>query len=435
MNKPLSAGMILVLGSLLTNCSSGNDPMPMSAPTASLRVVHTSPDAPAVDVTGNGTTLATNAPFKAGTAFAKVPAGVVNLKVNAAGTTTTVISASPTLTANKYYTVLAVNRLSAIEPLVIEDDGLMPATGQVKVRVVHAAPLVPAVDVYVTAPSADLGSLSPTLSAVPFKGFSSALQIPAATYQVRVTAAGSKTAVYDSGSVPLTAGADLVLVAVQQGGLGSPVSLLGLTTDAMKPTLEILDANQGYLRVMHASPNTPAVDVLADGSVVLPSVAYPVNSAYLPVNPKTYALKVNVAGTANTAISASLPVTKAQAQSVYAVNFLSSVEPLVVADDLTPPAAGKAKLRVIHASPDAGSVDVLVNGTIVLPNVPFKAAAAYLTVDAGTYTVKLNAAGTATTALSAPVTLVAGKIYTAIAIGSTAGGVANPLALKLITDN
>lgn len=434
MNRTLALGSTLLLGALLTNCSSSSDPAPMATPMTSVRVVHASPDAPSVDVTANGASVVQNAPFKAGTAFAKVPAGVVNLKVNAAGTTTTVINASPTLIANKFYTVMAVNNLSAIEPLVIEDDGTAPTTGQVKVRVVHAAPKVGAVDVYVTAPNADLAVTTPTLANVPFKGFSSALQVPAATYQVRITGTGSKAAVFDSGTVPLAAGSDLVLAAVQQDGLGSPVSLLGLTTDAIKPTLEILDANQGYLRVMHASPDTPAVDVLADNVIVLPNVAYPVNSAYLPVSPKTYGLKVNVAGTSTTAINANLPVTKGLVQSVYAVNFLASVEPFVVADDLTLPAAGKAKLRIIHASPNAGSVDVLVNNAVALSNVPFKTAASYLTVDAGTYSVKLNAAGTSTTAYSTSLTLAGGKIYTAIATGSATAGAANPLTVKLLTD-
>ncbi len=93
-----------------------------------------------------------------------------------------------------------------------------------------------------------------------------------------------------------------------------------------------------------------------------------------------------------------------------------------------------ASLRVVHASPNAGSVDVLVNNAVALLNVPFKSTASYLTVDAGTYSVKLNAAGTSTTAYSTSLTLAAGKIYTAIAIGSATAGTANPLTVKLLTD-
>lgn len=417
---------------LLVGCSSG-DSTPMT-PTSQIRVLHASPDAPAVDVTAGPTTLASNAAYKDATAFRTVPAGSTAVKVNVAGTSTTVINATVNLRSDKVYTVIAANAVASLEPLVIEEDPAAPPSGQVAVRVVHAAPQVGAVDVYVTAPGASLTTATPTLAAVPFKGVSNRLTIPAATYQVRITAAGSKSAVFDSGSVALAAGSNLVLGAVAQDQGASPVTLLGLTRQAGTPKLELPD-NRTLVRVMHASPDAPAVDVLVNGSVALPSVTYPTNSGYLPLGSGATNLKVNLAGTATTALNADLTLVPTQTHSIYAVGFAAGLQSLVVADDLRAPAAGKAKLRVIHASPDAGNVDVLVNGSTALTNVPFKAAASYLVVDAGAYTVKLNAAGTATTALTADVTLAAGKIYTAIAIGSTASGAANPLSLKLITDN
>ena len=45
--------------------------------------------------------------------------------------------------------------------------------------------------------------------------------------------------------------------------------------------------------------------------------------------------------------------------------------------------SGHAQLRVVHASPDAPNVDVLVDGKIVLTNVAYEAASNYLTVSAG----------------------------------------------------
>ena len=52
-------------------------------------------------------------------------------------------------------------------------------------------------------------------------------------------------------------------------------------------------------------------------------------------------------------------------------------------DDSTGPAAGEARVRVVHASPDAPAVDVLVDGAEVLSDVPFRAASDYLDVAAG----------------------------------------------------
>ena len=65
-------------------------------------------------------------------------------------------------------------------------------------------------------------------------------------------------------------------------------------------------------------------------------------------------------------------------------------------DDTTEPTPVTANVRVVHASPDAPNVDVLVDNVVVLTNVPYEAASAYLAVPAGTRNFKVNATGTTT---------------------------------------
>ena len=48
----------------------------------------------------------------------------------------------------------------------------------------------------------------------------------------------------------------------------------------------------------------------------------------------------------------------------------------------------RARVRVVHASPDAPNVDVLLDNKAVLTNVAYKAASAYLTIGAGQHTAK-----------------------------------------------
>lgn len=87
-------------------------------------------------------------------------------------------------------------------------------------------------------------------------------------------------------------------------------------------------------------------------------------------------------------------------------------------DDLTPATGDNAKIRVIHAAPDAPNVDVLANDTILQPleNVPYFTASSYLTVPAGSYDLKVNITATPTTVIDLPATaLNAGSIYTVIA--------------------
>lgn len=432
MKKWLSAviGMAVAVSLAACNGSSSHNNAPAQA---KVRVLHASPDAPAVDVFVNDKAIATNAPFKAATAFSDTNAGRGSVKVNPTGSSTSVISATPDFNAGRFYTIIAANKVASIEPLVIDDDGVAPAAGQLKVRVVHSAPSAPAVDIYVTAPNAGIATATATLANVPFKTISSVLQIAAGSYQIRVTPAGSKVPVFDSGSVALAAGSDLVLVAVDQSAGNSPISLIGLTADPATPRIEISDT-RAKLRVMHASPNAPNVDVLLDGAVVLPNVPYPANSDFLSVPSGARNVKVNAAGTSTTVIDVTPTLVAGKAYTAYATGFLAGIGATLVEDNLTAPTGNNAKIRVIHGSPDAPNVDILANNAAVLTNVPFKAASDYLTVPAGAYNFKVNVAGTTTTATQADVTLVAGRVYTAIAIGSVASTATNKLTIKLLTD-
>jgi hypothetical protein len=199
------------------------------APTeARVRVVHASPDAPSVDVLVDDAQVLSRVPYLASSSYLQVPAGTRNIKVNAAGTSSTVINADLPLTEGTDYTVIASGLVADIAPLVLEDDRSAPSSGNVKVRAVHGAPSVPAVDVYVTAPEADIETATAALTSVPFGAASDYLEVPAGNYRVRVTPAGSKTVVIDSGALPLTAGQVRTAIAVDAPGGGAPFGFLVL---------------------------------------------------------------------------------------------------------------------------------------------------------------------------------------------------------------
>ena len=191
-----------------------------------MRVVHASPDAPSVDVLVDNAKVLSSVPYLGASSYLDVPAGTRNVKVNAAGTSTTVIDADVPVTAGRDYTVIAGGLVSEIAPIVLEDDRTAPAAGNAKVRAVHGAPSAPAVDIYVTAPGADLATATPTLTGVPFGAASDYLSIPAGDYQVRVTPTGTKTVAIDSGPVSLVAGQVRTVIAVDSPDGGAPFGFL-----------------------------------------------------------------------------------------------------------------------------------------------------------------------------------------------------------------
>lgn len=440
----LSKWLLVVAASAgLVACGGGSDPVHVPEQ-AQLRVVHASPDAPNVDVYAAGAKALSNVPYKAASGLLTVNAGDLPVKVTPAGSDAGVISATLKLAKDTLTTVIAVNEVAKIEPLVITESTAKPAAGQARLRVVHAAATAPAVDVYVTAPGADLASTTATLSNVAFKAFSGGLEVPAADYRVRVTPAGSKTVVFDSGTLPVPAGADLLAVAVPQANGSSPISVLLINRGSTANVSEVNDVN-AKLRVVHASPNAPAVDVLANGSAILSNVPFFTASNYLTVEAKKYTVALNAAGTATQALTADLALDKANNYTVFAVGLLAgnpALQYLVAKDDASLPPAGQIKVRVIHASPNAPAVDVYANDALVMSNVSFPAAGAYLKVPAGNYVFKLRVAGAAATsapAFTSPaVSTSAGKIYTVVARGLLPNGTGDSskdFTLTVLNDN
>ncbi len=117
---------------------------------ARVRVVHASPDAPAVDVLVNDSVAFSNVAFKEITDYAELSTATYNIKVVPTGATEpVVIEADLTLNAGQDYTVVAVGKLSDIEPVVLEDNNGIPAAGRTHIRFVHASPDAPSVDVKV----------------------------------------------------------------------------------------------------------------------------------------------------------------------------------------------------------------------------------------------------------------------------------------------
>jgi LPXTG-motif cell wall-anchored protein len=147
------------------------------------------------------------------------------------------------------------------------------------------------------------------------------------------------------------------------------------------------------VRAIHASPDAPAVDIWVNGSIAFSNAPFKGITDY----DTDY--------------------------SVVAVGTLENIEPLVLIDNNSAPALGKAHVRFVHASPDAPAVDIAVTGGPVLfSNIPFKGVGDYLPVDAGTYDLEARIAGTETVALSVPgVALENGAVYTIFAMGFADG--------------
>jgi hypothetical protein len=188
--------------------------------------------------------------------------------------------------------------------------------------------------------------------------------------------------------------------------------------------LPVAAQDEAFVRVVHASPDAPNVDVWVDGTKVLTDVPFTAVSDYLQVPAGDHNVQVTATGSTDPVIDADLTFAAGTSYTVAAIGPVAEISATVLTDDRVP-VADKAKLRVFHASPSApASVDVAVtDGPILVEGLDYPEATAYLTVDPGDYALEIRAAGSPTAALTLTASLAAGENYTAIAMDGGEAGV------------
>jgi hypothetical protein len=437
---------------LLVGCNNSDNDLPAipEKPTSvSVKVVHAVSDAPDVSVSRTNGVVIPNLAFGAVATPLVASPGDFKLAVDAklpGGATARVIPETTlALTESTDYVVFAAGKAadSSIEPIVVSFPQTAVSSGNVRLRVVHAAASAPTVDVHLTAPDATLssGTVAATLE---FTGATGDVTVPAGDYRVRITPAGNlTTVVYDSGTVALASATDFTIAALDNRFAGaSPVSLLALAQGG-NTSLELLDVNSvASVRVVHDVSDAPAVDVLVNNAVAVNALAFPDFTDYAALTPDTYNVKVAAdADNSVVVIDADLPLNAGSYYTVHAVGSLTegSIEPLVVEDNPRRIATA-AQIRVIHGSSLAGPVDIYLTAgsdisaaTAALSNVPFKADSGYVQVPAGDYFVTVTPAGSKTAAIGpVAISLDANKIYTAVA--RDGAGLTADLGLILLDD-
>lgn len=442
--------LISIAAVFIAGCGSSSSSDRRAAPdlgTVDFELVHASQDAPPVNLSVGGTVIASGADFS-DAAFVTVAGGETTVIVEGIipGGNADVITATATFTDGQRVTIFAANDVANIEAIILTDEQPDVGATDVRVRVVHAAsnvtPIADMVDIYITAPADPITSTTPfTLM---FGDFTDAVTVPEGDYRIRITPASSSTVVYDSGTVPLAGGSDLVVAALANVGPGgSPVELIALTGSG---SLRLIDENTpADLRVGHISADAGTVDVLADDGLAVPSLEYGVVTGYLALSEGAINFKVTEAGIpANVAIDTldEVSLDAGVTYSVFAVGLAGDASlTYQVAVDNPRRVTTESRVRIFHGSPAAGSVDIYVVGTGeaidgLTPNftaVEFGGDTGYVALAPGSYDVVVTPAGDTLPAIPrTPITVVGGGIYTAIAADAIGGGA--PVGLILADD-
>ncbi len=188
-----------------------------------------------------------------------------------------------------------------------------------------------------------------------------------------------------------------------------------------------IERGHARVRALHTSPDAPTVDLFVDGTLAVPNLAFGQVSDYLALSPGSHRLRIFPAGTGgqgSEVLNASLEDLGAgQDYTAVVLDRLEHVHALMLHDSTEAPAAGRAKVRAVHASPDAPAVDVAIaGGAVLLRNVAFRHATPFHEVDSGMVDLEVRPSGHTETIMVLPdYTLADGSLYTFVALGLLSG--------------
>ncbi len=177
-------------------------------------------------------------------------------------------------------------------------------------------------------------------------------------------------------------------------GLALSAGLAGvLAPAASAATAKPMPSMDGWMRLAHLSPNTPAVDVYLysfsspHATLVLHHVAYGTVSPYTKVAAGAYTVAMRGAGVSPSSppvLSTTVQVAAGAAYTVAGMGPASGVRLQVLPDRLTTP-MGKILVRVIQASMQQHLVTVTAGQQVLASNLAFGKLTTYQVANPGTW--------------------------------------------------
>jgi hypothetical protein len=183
-------------------------------------------------------------------------------------------------------------------------------------------------------------------------------------------------------------------------------------------------SQMSFIRIFHASPDAPAVDIYANGNIIAEGLTYKQLTNYLPIIPGNYQIQVYPTGVrTNPVIDTTVTIPQNSAFTIAAVGKLSDISLLPIPEIYMPHLligmSNNSYVRFVHLSPNAPAVDItLPDGTKLFENVSYEQFTDYITVNSGNYTLQVRPAGSDQVVLTIPnVNLMPGVFYSIYAVG------------------
>jgi hypothetical protein len=415
----LSLAALCMASLVLTGCSksgSGNG-------NAQLRILNAFSEATALNVSVASTSVVSGLPFQGLTQYASISSGTPLITVGVSGASTTLINTMYNVSSGTNYTYVVFGSLTGVSAILGNDAFSDPGNGFFAMRVTNAAPGSGAVDVYLTAPGADLASSAPSLSNISYGVTSVFSPIAIGTsFEIRVTTTGTKDILFDSTPKTFAEHSATDLVVFSKGS-GKLVNVALLNHDSAG-TGAIVDNLLTQYKLVNASLVPSALNIFVDGTLQLSNIPYTGVSNYQKTSAGTHSFRIEATSTPGASLLAlSQTLAPATDTSIALSGTAGALAALVLQDDNIPPPSGTAGVRVVNEAAAGTAFDVFVNFSKQVSGLAVNSASPYLNFNAaantGTaYEFDFNVAGTTTAVLKLTgVVLTSGHKYTIYVAG------------------
>ncbi|MDQ3779010.1 MAG: DUF4397 domain-containing protein [Chloroflexota bacterium] len=286
------------------------------------------------------------------------------------------------------------------------------------IRVVHAATDTPAVDLIVDG--------RPAATAIAFGSATEQLTLAGGEHQIRVVAAAAPGAALADATFEVEGGQAVLFVL---GGRANDLQF-----HAYPVNLDAIGTpRQARIRLIHALPGAdPVALAVAGGETLIAEVGYATASGTTELDTGRYDLELRQSADETVLLAA--PATEIAAGQVYDLIALGQgarIQLLSLVTSVSTPCgqtlrigdAGQSCLRFVHTSPDAGAVDLYLDGDPVVRGLTFGVITNFAATAAGEHQIQVVAAGGAVDAavIDETATFAAGQAYQVAAVGLLAG--------------
>lgn len=181
------------------------------------------------------------------------------------------------------------------------------------------------------------------------------------------------------------------------------------------------------LRLLHASPDTPVVDVYMDEEPFVSGLTYAEVSDYRIIAADRHSIRIvpmGLGAQARPLLDSHLGLLQEGTDYTVLLNGEARhLHTLPLADTTSAPGEDQAKLRFVHASPDAPAVDVSYrHGPVLFRQVAFDRATPFVELRSGMYDLVISSTGRDREIATLPhYTVTAGNLYTLVALGLLGG--------------